>query len=187
MQSPPSPPSAIPEKNSGCLCGCITYTSLSERGRTEQEMVRTLVDAVLPLFSSYVHFQCRTFFRYVYFQPRKLVSQYCSLRLLPRCRLWAIGDSKSIRMVEIISSSQRQNDVSWIQSCGDNLLKNRSLASTSKYKQLPINRRLFQNTINCTCTRSICASAASVHQQYQRISSIRASEHQCISSISTSA
>ena len=30
---------------------------------------------------------------------------------------------------------------------GDNLLKNRPRASTSKYKQLPINLRLFQNTV----------------------------------------
>ena len=30
---------------------------------------------------------------------------------------------------------------------GDNLLKNRSRASTSEYKQLPINLRLFQNTV----------------------------------------
>ena len=30
---------------------------------------------------------------------------------------------------------------------GDNLLKNRPRASTSEYKQLPINLRLFQNTV----------------------------------------
>ena len=32
-------------------------------------------------------------------------------------------------------------------SSGDNLLKNRPRASTSEYKQLPINLRLFQNTV----------------------------------------
>ena len=30
---------------------------------------------------------------------------------------------------------------------GDNLFKNRSLESTSEYKQLPINWRLFENTV----------------------------------------
>ena len=33
---------------------------------------------------------------------------------------------------------------------GDNLLKNRSRASTSEYKQLPINCPLFQNTVKLT-------------------------------------
>ena len=50
---------------------------------------------------------------------------------------------------------------------GGNLFKNRPRASTSKYKQLPINLRLFQNTVKLlalgTVQYSFCLNIAFTH------------------------
>ena len=46
---------------------------------------------------------------------------------------------------------------------GDNLLKNRPRASTSKYKQLPINLRLFQNTVKFSLQESRNPNIAITH------------------------
>ena len=59
-------------------------------------------------------------------------------------------EAEDIRLFHLLQSfSCTSQGLKWVYvASGDNLLKTRSRASTSEYKQLPINERLFQNTVN---------------------------------------